>query len=259
MLPAGNVGSFCEASIFVLQKRTGPKELEVYLRLLELTHHVPRVPGCGSSCLRDMFQVKRLPTYLTFVFGVSARNPWRAACPSPDCIDFVQCPSPPLPCRFVHCPMLPPLGSSPLHLRFGSSSARSRGSLHPGGRLHLHGAGLSSGSLSSATGGRSSGSWPVLLSSWFGSFSASGSRSSGPSLNASGALQAGLLRHRPCPFLPKGPLRLPCLREAGSIPSRGRKKPCFASVGPTAFAVGPCGFSVSSRPLLCSLQAGSVL
>ena len=124
MLPAGNVGSFCEASIFVLQKRTGPKELEVYLRLLELTHHVPRVPGCGSSCLRDMFQVKRLPTYLTFVFGVSARNPWRAACPSPDCIDFVQCPSPPLPCRFVHCPMLPPLGSSPLHLRFGSSSAR---------------------------------------------------------------------------------------------------------------------------------------
>ena len=32
--------AFCEASIFVLQKRTGPKELEVYLRFLELTHHV---------------------------------------------------------------------------------------------------------------------------------------------------------------------------------------------------------------------------
>ena len=28
------------------------------------------------------------------------------------------------------------------------------------------------------------------------------------------ALQARLLRHRPCPCLPKGPLRLPCLREA---------------------------------------------
>ena len=56
---------------------------------------------------------------------------------------------------------------------------KSRGSLHPGGRLHLHGAGLPSGGLSSATGGRSSGSWPVLLSSWFGSFSSSGSRSSG--------------------------------------------------------------------------------
>ena len=46
------------------------------------------------SLAKDMFEVKRLPKYLTVVFELSAKSPWQVTCSSPACTDVDP---PPLP------------------------------------------------------------------------------------------------------------------------------------------------------------------
>ena len=58
------------------------------------------------------------------------------------------------------------------------------------------------------------------------------------------ALQAALLRHRPCPCLPKGHPRLPRPRAAHCTPSRCRKTrpPAALRLDPPRSRLGPLGF-----------------
>ena len=112
---------------------------EVHFRFPELAQHAPRVPGCIDSCFPLLWRRTRSRSgHLTVVFETAARIHCRAACAKPICTDFdpslapqrhsplsaVQCPSPPLPCRPVCSPALPPPKSSKHHLQFGSPLAQ---------------------------------------------------------------------------------------------------------------------------------------